>query len=123
MSGDFIYQRRYNTVKNKEQNCVDWTERLKSTYNCPVDDQPEASRTFWIKNLFGSIKGHCHGYQFLLALSTEMVCSCHCFYVFISYILVMLARFCAILLFLCTPVSPRIFAFVLQLYERNKARN
>jgi len=38
----------------------------------------------------------------------------------ISYILVMLARFCAILLFLWTAVSARILALVLQLYERNK---
>jgi len=39
---------------------------------------------------------------------------------FISYILVILAQFCAVLLFLWTPVSARILALVLQLYERNK---
>jgi len=38
----------------------------------------------------------------------------------VSYILVMLARFCAMLLFLCTAGSARILALVLQLYERNK---
>jgi len=36
--------------------------------------------------------------------------------------LVMLAQFCAILLFLWTPVSARILALVLQLYERNKLK-
>jgi len=34
----------------------------------------------------------------------------------------MLAQFCAILLFLSTPVSARILALVLQLYERNKLK-
>jgi len=34
----------------------------------------------------------------------------------------MLAQFCAILLFLWTPVSARILALVLQLYERNKLK-
>jgi len=38
------------------------------------------------------------------------------------YILVMLAQFCAILLFLWTPVSARVLASVLQLYERNKLK-
>ena len=41
---------------------------------------------------------------------------------FISYILIMSAQFCAILLFLWTPVSARILALVLQLYERNKLK-
>jgi len=41
---------------------------------------------------------------------------------FISYILVMLAQFCAILLFLWIPVNARILALVLQLYERNKLK-
>jgi len=34
----------------------------------------------------------------------------------------MLAQFCAMLLFLWTPVSARILALVLQLYERNKLK-
>jgi len=34
----------------------------------------------------------------------------------------MLALFCAIILFLWTPVSARILALVLQLYERNKLK-
>jgi len=34
----------------------------------------------------------------------------------------MLAQFCAILLFLSTPVSARILALVLQLYKRNKLK-
>ena len=38
----------------------------------------------------------------------------------ISYILVMLARFRAMLLFLWTAGTARILALVLQLYERNK---
>jgi len=45
-----------------------------------------------------------------------------CFYVFISYILVMLAQFSAILLLLWAPVSARILALVLQLCERNKLK-
>ena len=44
------------------------------------------------------------------------------FMFFISYILEMLAQFCAILLVLWTPVSARILASVLQLYERNKLK-
>jgi len=37
MNKYFIYQHRYNTVKNsKEQNCVDWTElRLKKHLQLP----------------------------------------------------------------------------------------
>jgi len=34
----------------------------------------------------------------------------------------MLAQFCAMLLFLWTPVTARILALVLQLYERNKLK-
>jgi len=41
---------------------------------------------------------------------------------FISYIPIMSAQFCAIILFLWTPVSARILALVLQLYERNKLK-
>jgi len=36
MSEYFIYQHRYNTVKTaKEQNCVDWTERLEKHLQLP----------------------------------------------------------------------------------------
>jgi len=31
----FIYQHRYNTAYGKEQNCVDWTERLKKHLQLP----------------------------------------------------------------------------------------
>jgi len=41
---------------------------------------------------------------------------------FMSYILLMLAQFCAILLFLWTPVSARILVSVLWLDERNKLK-
>jgi len=34
----------------------------------------------------------------------------------------MLAQFCAVLLFLWTPVSARIIALVFQLYEQNKLK-
>ena len=45
------------------------------------------------------------------------------FFEFIAtLILVMLAQFCAILLFLWTRVSARILALVLHLYERNKLK-
>ena len=60
-------------------------------------------------------------------LSAFLLCNCpwcvlFSAFIFISYILVMLAQFCAILLFLWTPVSARILASVLQLYERNKPK-
>jgi len=34
MNEYFIYQRTQYSKNSKEQNSVDWTEMLKSTYNC-----------------------------------------------------------------------------------------
>jgi len=35
ISVSIIYQHRYNTVKSKEQKCVNWTERLKKHLQLP----------------------------------------------------------------------------------------
>jgi len=47
MNEYFIYQHRYNAVKNsKEQKCVDWTERLKKHLQLPEDHLGGALRCF-----------------------------------------------------------------------------
>jgi len=74
-----------------------------------------------IAPLTSSIKTHGFILRFNVFISAKLVkiITRHLlfivFYVFISYIIVMLAQVCAILLFLWTPVSARILALVLQL--------
>ena len=79
-----------------------------------------AAKTSW--HTYATKWRHCHPMYSMHHYECVALCKdiIYCFLHF--YRLVMLAQFCAILLFLWTSVSAWILALVFQLYERNKLK-